>query len=736
MTSPPSNSDAGDAPRESAYFQLDERIQRWVWEQRWDDLRPIQEMSIPAILAGDRDVILSAATAAGKTEAAFLPICSRIVDAEGPGIRALYVGPLKALINDQFGRLELLCEHLHIPVHRWHGDVDASAKERAMKDPRGILLITPESLEARLVLSSGVLRNMLAPIQYVVIDELHAFIGTERGRHLQSLVHRLDLLVQRSPPRIGLSATLGDMELAANFLRPGRGGEVVVANPPSVKAEKKIQVRGYAAALPPRGAEDVGARDAIATHLFEKLRGKNNLVFADSRRDVESLADALRVISETRGVPNEFFAHHGSLDRDHRERLEQRLKAGREPTTAICTSTLEMGIDIGSVESVAQVGVPHGVASLQQRMGRSGRKPGKAATLRVYVTEAAARTDADPQDALREQLVQAIAVVQLLLEKWYEPPRHGALHLSTLVHQILAFIAQQEGATAARLHDVLCKTGPFAAVTPSVFAELLRGLGARQVLMQAPDGLLLLGQEGESLVGHHTFFSVFQTREEFRVVCGGDVLGSLPVEQHLLAIGECLLFAGRPWQITNVDEDARVIEVRSAPRGRAPRFAGGVGFVHDRVRARMREIYAGSDEPIFLDDGGVALLRDARVAWRSLGLDAASVIDWRGDVLVYTWCGDVIANTLALMLRQGGLSVVPHGAAVRCQGTTVAAVVDELAALAANPPPDAPSLAVLADALEREKFDSLVPPTLLARDYASRHLDVPGALSAVAKLTR
>jgi len=207
MAWPPSSSD--DAAASSSFFLLHEKVQRWIWRHEWRELRDVQERAIPPILEGRSDIILAAATAGGKTEAAFLPIVSRLIAGSGPGISCLYVSPLKALINDQFGRMEALCADLDIAVHRWHGDVSADRKRKVLRDPTGVLLITPESIEALMVLHGTAIPALFAGLRYVVVDELHSFIGSERGRQLQSLLHRIEVCVRRRMPRVGLSATLG-----------------------------------------------------------------------------------------------------------------------------------------------------------------------------------------------------------------------------------------------------------------------------------------------------------------------------------------------------------------------------------------------------------------------------------------------------------------------------------------------------------------------------------------------
>src|ERR1700761_7237393 len=246
---PPASASDHPAATSSPFGLLAEPVRRWIYDQGWQTLREAQEAAIPVLLDGTMDVIIAAATATGKTEAAFLPICSHLADhpAAGPGIQVLYVAPLKALINDQHERLSGLCERLGIAVHRWHGDVPGSRKSAFLKNPSGILLIPPESLEALFVVRGPQAAAILAGLQYIVVDELHAFLGTERGAQLRSLMHRVELSLRHRVPRVGLPATLGDMSLAADALRPGEAAAVRCIESRHGGQELAAQVRGYTA---------------------------------------------------------------------------------------------------------------------------------------------------------------------------------------------------------------------------------------------------------------------------------------------------------------------------------------------------------------------------------------------------------------------------------------------------------------------------------------------------------
>ena len=232
------------------------------------------------------------------------------------------------------------------------------------------------------------------------------------------------------------------------------------------------------------------AESAVAAHLFKHLRGSDNLVFAGARQTVEKFADSLRELCERAHLPQEFYPHHASLSRDHRDFVEKRLKDANLPTTAVCTSTLELGIDIGDVTCVAQVGAPFSVAALRQRLGRSGRREGQPAVLRQYAIELRHDSASNFVDRLRLGLVRTIAMIELLLDGWCEPPRPDALHLSTLVHQVLSVIAERGGARADRLHRVLCQEGPFRQVSAEMFLDVLRALGNPEtgLIEQSSDG--------------------------------------------------------------------------------------------------------------------------------------------------------------------------------------------------------------------------------------------------------
>lgn len=770
MTSPPSSS-SGAEPS-SSFESLHEKVQRWIWEKDWRELRDVQDRAIPPILTGREDVILAAATAGGKTEAAFLPIVSRLIGTKMSGVACLYVSPLKALINDQYGRIGALCESLEIPVHRWHGDVSAAHKREVLRDPAGILLITPESLEAMMVLRGTAIQGIFAGLRYVVIDELHSFLGSERGRQLQSLLHRIEHAIRRRVPRIGLSATLGDMGLAAEFLRPSAAAGVqLIVDAGGEGQELRMQMLGYRIPAMPLDAtktkhagivaageekewkdwvpdesrvdddrenedeeedRDAVAVEAICHHLYRHLRGTDNLVFANSRSEVERVSDHLRRLSEAAGVPNEFLPHHGSLSKAIREEVEERLKEGTLPLTAVCTSTLEMGIDIGSVTSIGQIGAPPSVAALRQRLGRSGRR-GDPAILRVYCLEEEQTPRTRVSDALRAETMQTVAMIELLRERWCEPPESGAFHYSTLVQQVLSIIAQYGGVRAQDVWQVLCERGPFGNVDQPRFAVLLRRLGELQIIAQMAEGTLVVGPVGEKIVNSYQFYTAFTSTEEYRLVHGAQTLGQLPVsypiqeEMHIV-------FAGRRWRIVAIDTDARTIQVVPSAGGKAPRFSGAGGFVHDRVRRKMLEMYRSDEVPAYLSAIGQEFLREGRATFGRLGLARTRIVQDGRTVTVFPWMGDRVMSTLALLLASRRLQAGLNGIAVDISGSSPDEVRRHLGDVLRCEIIDTIALAKGAKDVSREKYDHLVPKDLAAEDFAMRRLDGVGTLEAIREI--
>lgn len=703
---------------------LHQDVQRWVWNQKWESLRNIQEQAIEPILNADCDVIIAASTSTGKTEAAFLPACSRIVKLSNHGIGILYISPLKALINDQYRRLESLGEVLDLQITPWHGDISNTIKEKQKKNPNGILLITPESLESLLLNQSIWCTQSFSNLSYIIIDEFHVFVGTERGSQLQSLMHRMEFLLKRIIPRIALSATLSQMDNIANYLRPNNKFPYKIIESKTSNSELKIQLRGYVSSLSKK-IVDKSYYGEITKDLYKLLRGKSNLVFANSRKNTELISMALSELCEFNSVPNEFFTHHGSLSKEIRERLEKRLQVGKFPTTAVCTMTLELGIDIGNVDSIAQITAPYSVASLRQRLGRSGRR-GEASVLRIFDIEKQMSDKISINDHLRLELFQCIAMVNLLLKKWYEPPETRQYHLSTLIQQTLSVIAQYGGVQANQLWSLLCKSGAFSLIDQSLYGKLLKVLGKHDLISQSNDGQLIIASGGEKLIGHYSFYTAFKTSVEYRLECDGLVLGTIPIDMPLMT-GQQLIFSGKNWQIIHINSEKKIINLIHSNGGEPPQFSGAEQCIHNMVRQEMFNIYSQNKIPTYLDKQAKVFFDEGVKYFQTLGLGRKKIIQ-DGDILyIFPWMGDKIANTITILIRNEGVLANYIGGIISVRECNIDALSLIFKKILNKPKLIGSELSNFIDDTKIEKYDYLLSKELRNLHYGSKKFDINGA---------
>ncbi|MBP0625408.1 helicase-related protein [Cupriavidus consociatus] len=454
------------------------------------------------------------------------------------------------------------------------------------------------------------------------------------------------------------------------------------------------------------------------------------LVFPNSRREVERYTHLLGKLCAQHQMPNEFWPHHGNLSKEIRSETEAALKQKTVPATAVCTNTLELGIDIGAVKSIAQIGPPPSVASLRQRLGRSGRRKGEPAILRGYSIEDAVGPKSSLATELRLDTVQFAAMLALLLEGWFEPPATQGAHYSTLIQQILSYVAQNGGATIARLYGALCApNAPFTGLGKREFAELIRHLGEKELLVQDSSGELLHGSVGERIVNHYTFYAAFAADEEFRIVSGGKTLGSLPISQMLME-GQRILFAGRTWQVESIDEEQKTIVVVRAGGGAPPLFSGGSGRTHTRVRERMRELLESPEVPAYLDATAKKFLAEARKNYGARDLAHAVMVDQGQEVQLLTWLGDAANEALACLYRQYGYTAFASGPGVEVVKGQAQAddVLATLSDIAASEPPAIDVLLADVSNLLREKWDWALPEGLVRISYTSLNLDLGAAM--------
>jgi ATP-dependent Lhr-like helicase len=709
----------------NSFQLLNPKVQKWVYSQGWTELRQIQEESVKAVIKGDNDIIISASTAGGKTEAAFLPIISEIINSPSDSHAVLCISPLKALINDQYNRLELISKYTDIKVFPWHGEISQSVKKKAVEKPdNSILMITPESIEAMFINKASKLYGLFKDLKFIVIDELHSFIGSERGKQLQSLLHRISSFADRRPRIVSLSATLGDMNIAKRFISN---------NPEKVELIQGIGGRSLKIKLSSFNTNIESVNSKVLQEIFDKFRGSKNLIFANSRADVEAFTSGLSEMCKNKYVPNEFLAHHGSLSKESRQEAEKRLKDESLPATIIATSTLELGIDVGSVKQVGQINAPYSVASIAQRLGRSGRKKNESSILRCYINFAEITEKSTVIDRLHPELIQTIAIINLLLKKWYEPPKISSLHLSTFIQQILSFIVQSGGKKLDEVYKALCVNGSFQNIDKSTYLALMVSLKENRLIFQDSEKILMLDEEGERLVNHYEFYSAFTTSEEYRVIYNDKTIGYIPTTAQIY-IGMPLILSGRKWEISSVDSKENKILVKRSSQ-RVPFLFGGAGpELQDVIVDEMKKVLSSDDEYIYIDDKSVKLLAEARGCFQSNKLDDARVINDNGDIIIFTWKGSEANRTLNLMLVSNGLKSVVKDFCIVVSESSIDEVKEILKAISSNKSISAESLASMCPNKIVEKHDVYLTEELLCKNYASRFLSVDKAHDLIEEL--
>ena len=618
-----------------AFDLLSEPIRRYIRDRRWEALRPIQAAAIQHILASDDNFILASRTASGKTEAAFLPILSK-VDFREPGVRVLYISPLIALINDQFQRIEQLCENLDVRVTKWHGEASRADKKTLVQQPEGIVLMTPESLEAMFVHSPYSVKALFANLQYVVVDEIHSFLGTDRGLQLQSLLARLRQAGGAARfATVALSATIGDYAEAKRFTGEAERTKVLLDR---TGKEMHTQFRYFP-------AEKAGGGDLpldLLKDLYKQTSTSKALIFPNSRGLAEVIAVKLRLIADRVGGHINYFSHHSSVHKEVREYVEHFAKNNeRQPFSIACTSTLELGIDIGSVDKVVQVDAAPSVAALIQRVGRSGRRHDDASELLLYATTP-------------WSLLQSLACWLLYQEGFVEPLRAARRPYDLLLHQALSTVKQLGGCTRAALVKRLQGNSVFEEIAASEMHEILDELLAIGYL-ESLGGELIIGVEGEPVVNGRDFFSVFRTDPVFKVVHAGKTVGEIPYSPQIQE-NENLFLAARTWKITAVDTAAKRIEVIRANDGRKPLFFGSGGVVHPRIREKMLHLLATDSQHPELDPASQEILRLLRLDFAPFALPAAPAHERPGlikpaGLVLYTFSGTRINRTLAFLLK-------------------------------------------------------------------------------------
>lgn len=640
-------------------------VQEYIYQNHWENLRSIQVAAADAIFNTDENVLLTASTASGKTEAAFFPIITLFSEDMPSSVGCIYIGPLKALINDQFSRLNDLCAEADIPVWHWHGDVAQSHKAKLMRHPSGILQITPESLEALLLHKHAAIAKLFGDLRFVVIDEVHSLLRGDRGGQTLCLIERLSRIAGVNPRRIGLSATIGDPEGTGEFLSLGTGRKTIIPKIDAkgskwrlsmehfyvkdAQAAEDKQIPGALPVLEEKTDDAPANADPGIGYIFEHTRGKKCLVFVNSREECEMVTTTLRHYCELNHEPDRFLVHHGNLSASYRETAEGIMKDDSQYMTTVTTATLELGIDIGRLERAFQIDAPWTVSSFLQRMGRAGRRE-LPPEMWFVIREDEPEVRAMLPTTIPWKLLQGIALVQLYLEeRWVEPPRLDRLPFSLLYHQTMSTLASCGEMSPRALADRVLRLHYFHRITQEDYRVLLRHLIATDHIQQTEQGGLIVGLAGERVINSFKFYGVFQESEEYTVRSESQELGTVVSPPP---VGEKLAIAGHVWQVLDVDHKRRLIYCRQV-KGSVPAYFGQCpGDLHTKILTRMRRVLQEDRQYPYLMKNAVARLEQARFTAAHSGAAEKPLINLGGNMwCLLPWVGTYTFLTMERFLK-------------------------------------------------------------------------------------
>ena len=722
-------------------------VQEYIYQNHWENLRSIQVAAADAIFNTDENVLLTASTASGKTEAAFFPIITLFSEDMPSSVGCIYIGPLKALINDQFSRLNDLCAEADIPVWHWHGDVAQSHKAKLMRHPSGILQITPESLEALLLHKHAAIAKLFGDLRFVVIDEVHSLLRGDRGGQTLCLIERLSRIAGVNPRRIGLSATIGDPEGTGEFLSLGTGRKTIIPKIDAkgskwrlsmehfyvkdAQAAEDKQIPGALPVLEEKTDDAPANADPGIGYIFEHTRGKKCLVFVNSREECEMVTTTLRHYCELNHEPDRFLVHHGNLSASYRETAEGIMKDDSQYMTTVTTATLELGIDIGRLERAFQIDAPWTVSSFLQRMGRTGRRE-LPPEMWFVIREDEPEVRAMLPTTIPWKLLQGIALVQLYLEeRWVEPPRLDRLPFSLLYHQTMSTLASCGELSPRALADRVLRLHYFHRITQEDYRVLLRHLITTDHIQQTEQGGLIVGLAGERVINSFKFYGVFQESEEYTVRSESQELGTVVSPPP---VGEKLAIAGHVWQVLDVDHKRRLIYCQQV-KGSVPAYFGQCpGDLHTKILERMRRVLQEDRQYPYLMKNAVARLEQARFTAAHSGAAEKPLINLGGNMwCLLPWVGTYTFLTMERFLKikcadRLGLRNLDSARPFFIQFTMKA---DESAffrvlAEEIRKPIDPMELVYPKELPLFDKYDEYLPEELVKKGFAFSVLDVDG----------
>ncbi|WP_268222978.1 DEAD/DEAH box helicase [Sinomicrobium oceani] len=618
-----------------AYNLLSEPIRKYIRDKRWESLRPIQAAAITRIISMDNNYILASRTASGKTEAAFLPILSK-ADFNKVGVQVLYISPLIALINDQFYRIEDLCKDLEITVTKWHGEAKKSLKTSLLKKPNGVVLITPESLEAMFINAPYNVSTLFGNLNYIVIDEIHSFLGVDRGLQLMSLLSRIQQINKSKIITIGLSATIGN----DNYIEAKRlTGDIVNTKVLLDKTKKETEAK-----FKYFKNDTTELSLEMLKDLYKETCVNKVLIFPNSRARTEEVAVKLRKISDKVNGHKYYYSHHSSIDKEIRESIEHFAKNNERFNFCIsCTSTLELGIDIGTVDKIVQIDSTHSVASLVQRIGRSGRREGEKSVVSIYATN-------------KWSLLQSLACWNLYKAGFLEPITTAKKPFDILFHQLLSTIKQLSGCSRTELIKRSRINPSFQNITEEELNSLIDEF-VKLDYLEVIERELIVGVEGEKIVNSYEFYSVFKNEPNFKVIHSGKKIGDIPFSPQI-RIDENLLLAAKIWKIKDIDFKGSKVIVVPAKDGKKPMFFGGGGNIHPKIREEMLRILMGKETYSELDAASNSIIDELRYDFKGFKIKDFEydipILFKEGKSILYTFTGTKINKSLSFLISLTG----------------------------------------------------------------------------------
>ncbi len=697
-------------------------LKEYIHTSRWTEFRDVQLRAFEVMDGTDSHLLLSSGTSSGKTEAAMFPVIASLHRDPPKGVGALYISPLKALIDDQFGRLSLVLRDSYIELTSWHGESEAGMKERLRKDPSGILQITPESLQGLVYGDPEDVRRLFGDLRFVIIDEVHSFMDSDRGIQLLCCLERMERVTGTCARRIGLSATLSDTSAAEAWLSAATGRKTVSVVCP---AEQKRDVRILYNFIPPENPDDGNTARRIAvgrtyTRMFHETDGRSSIIFVNSRITAERTARSLSKMAERMGSKLEVFVHHGSVSKESRKVAEERLRSGRSDVTTVATSTLELGVDIGSLDTILQIGPPHSCSSLLQRMGRSGRRGG-AQSLVMMCNDDAQMWWSDVY-GVSVNLVRSIAMVELAVkEGWVEPPRTVKCPYGILLQQTMAYLRNSLGAKFTELCDEVLALYPFRFITKDDYKVLIKYMVERGLLDYLKDATLVLGREGERIAFGKGFPIVFAGSKDIEIRFEGKPIGTV---QKIPEVGGNILLSGRVWAISSVSPDGTVAEVVESDGSSDTSWKSGAPEYHSRVLRKMREVLFSDEQYDYVDDAGLRRLNESRRAAKEAGMGKvfSQVNNYNR---ICPWIGSRKFDTMHRMLHaMPDVKVLrylePYTIDIACDYDYID-LMKSLESYSQNF--DLTELVTYRDDLIIGKYDEYVPETLLMKAFAADRLD-------------